>query len=349
MLYLNNPKNNSTVSLAGEFQKSFTSATERAARENLSADFKFDWSDIKIGEDREEHSLPLPVRFEWMDRPCEVGHNKRRIYTFLMISESSDMHPCAVYVTSKSHYEVYNLKIATKYYWCVQKNGRRSEVFSFTTADEPPRLIRIDGVSNVRDMGGYQCIDGGKIRQGLIYRGSEFENKMHITTLGVDDLRRLGIRTELDLRGEAVLDVAHPTADLLGLKRIHLKSEAYACLFNDGEEDELHTFFSAFAVRDNYPIYYHCRGGADRTGSYAFILGALLGMSLDDLILEYEITSLSVWGTRLRKHRLFVPFLDSFMALEGESLSDKAKTFLRVNARLSEEQINKICEINIEK
>ena len=103
--------------------------------------------------------------------------------------------------------------------------------------------------------------------------------------------------------------------------------------------------FSAFTRPENYPIYFHCRGGADRTGSYAFILGALLGMSLDDLLLEYELTSLSIWGARLRKHRLFAPFLEAFMALEGETLSDKARTFMRNNAGLTDSEIDKISEI----
>ena len=122
----------------------------------------------------------------------------------------------AVYVTSRSSCEVYNLKISTAYYWCVQKNGRRSSVFSFITASDLPRFIKIDGVSNVRDMGGYPLSSGAKIRQGLVYRGSEFENAMHITDEGVDDILRLKIKTDLDLRGEAFRDVAYPTSPLFG-------------------------------------------------------------------------------------------------------------------------------------
>ena len=349
MLYLKKPLNGATVSLATEYQKNFTSAEERARRATLDADFNFEWNDIKIGLDREEHSLPAPVRFEWMDRPNEIGHNNRRIYTYLLISEFPDMSSPEVHVTTRSSFEVFNLKISTTYYWCVQKNGRRSSVFSFITASDLPRFIKIGGISNVRDMGGYPLVSGGKIKQGLVYRGSEFENKMHLTETGVKDIARLGIKTDLDLRGEAKRDVAYSTSEILGLQRINIKSEAYAGLFEPSEQEELHAFFTAFSNPDNYPIYYHCRGGADRTGSYAFILGALLGMTLDDLILEFELTSLSIWGARLRKHRLFIPFFEAFMALDGESLSDKARTFIRSNAGLTEKAIDKICEILIQK
>jgi hypothetical protein len=349
MLYLKKPENGATVSLATEYQKTFTSDEERARRATLDAEFSFEWNDIKIGADREEHSLPAPVRFEWMDRPNEVGHNNRRIYTYLLISESADMSSPEFYVTTRSSYEVYNLKISTKYYWCVQKNGRRSSVFSFHTASDLPRFIRIGGVSNVRDMGGYPLLSGGVIRQGMVYRGSEFENKMHLSATGVDDISRLGIKTDLDLRGEAIRDVENPTSLILGLKRISIKGQAYEGLWYEDQKEDLRGFFTAFTDPDNYPIYYHCRGGADRTGSYAFILGALLGMTLDDLLLEYELTSLSIWGARLRKHRLFVPFLDAFMALDGESLSDKARGFIRNHAGLSDEEIDRICDILIKK
>ena len=71
-------------------------------------------------------------------------------------------------------------------------------------------------------------------------------------------------------------------------------------------------------------------------------------MSLDDLFLEYELTSLSIWGTRVRNHKLFKKFLNSFFALPGETNAEKARNFLRVNAGLSDAQIDKIYEIALE-
>ena len=34
-----------------------------------------------------------------------------------------------------------------------------------------------------------------------------------------------------------------------------------------------------FAEEENYPIYFHCRGGADRTGMIAMLLRAIAGVS----------------------------------------------------------------------
>ena len=44
--------------------------------------------------------------------------------------------------------------------------------------------------------------------------------------------------------------------------------------------------FEAFAQADQHPVYYHCYGGADRTGVVGFMLGALLGMSYTDLVID---------------------------------------------------------------
>ena len=70
-------------------------------------------------------------------------------------------------------------------------------------------------------------------------------------------------------------------------------------------------------------------------------------MTLEDLILEYEITSISIWGGRNRNHHLFREFLDRFNRLSGEALSDKARAFLLEYAGLSTAQIDKIYEIAV--
>ena len=348
MIFLREPKNGARVSLATEYQIEFISEEQRRLRGEADADFKFDWTNVQPGLDREERSHPAPVHFSWCDRPLERGHNGRKIYTFLIISENEDLSSPEVYTTDKSSLDIYNLKIGTKYYWCVQKNGRRSKIYSFTTEFIAPRFIRIDGVSNVRDMGGYVVEGGKRVRQGIIYRGSEFENKMHISEKGINDLLGLKIRTDLDLRGESAKQVDNLITPLFNINRIFVPSEAYEGLFLPDEKDELNTFFSTFANPKNYPIYYHCRGGADRTGSYSFILGALYGMSLDDLFLEYELTSLSIWGTRVRNHKLFSKFLESFFTLPGETNAEKARYFLRTNAGLTDKEIDRIYEIALE-
>ena len=42
----------------------------------------------------------------------------------------------------------------------------------------------------------------------------------------------------------------------------------------------------------------HCWGGADRTGSLAFLMNGLLGVSYNDLCADFEFTGFSVHGER---------------------------------------------------
>ena len=47
------------------------------------------------------------------------------------------------------------------------------------------------------------------------------------------------------------------------------------------------------SAKEDKPVYFHCSVGADRTGSIAFLIGALCGMSEDQLAKEFELTSFS--------------------------------------------------------
>ena len=58
--------------------------------------------------------------------------------------------------------------------------------------------------------------------------------------------------------------------------------------------------FSYLADRNNYPFYIHCSAGADRTGTLCALINGVLGVSEDDLIRDYELTSFSKQGNRWR-------------------------------------------------
>ena len=57
-----------------------------------------------------------------------------------------------------------------------------------------------------------------------------------------------------------------------------------------------------FADEKNYPIYFHCAVGADRTGTIGMYLDTILGMSSEDILLNYNFTSLASDLTRSWYH-----------------------------------------------
>ena len=335
-IQLLSPVGGETVSLFTDAQRAFRAA--EAHRATLDGNLSFKWYNLE--DTGSERSTPAPVRFVFEDD--EEGN-----HYIVLVSEWEDLRdPHTVFTTEKEAF-LYNLKAGARYYWCVQKDGVRSPVSSFVTALDLPRCVKIDGVSNVRDFGGYY-VDGGRIRQGLLYRGSEFEIHTHLSTEGANELRALGIRTDLDLRGEVVGKGLHPTSALFGMKYVLLPAVPYCEVFAREHKTNTRRFFMLLAKKSAYPIYFHCWGGADRTGTLAFLLGAFLGMKKEDLIYEYEFTSLSRWGTRTRNYPPFIDFIAHFEALTGDTYKEKARFFLQEVLGISLQTLTDIEKILIE-
>ena len=108
-----------------------------------------------------------------------------------------------------------NLMIGMTYNWTGEKPDGTTVSGSFITSAQPPRtaLIPVPGstelISNVRDIGGWPLIGttaGGEttVRQGLVFRGACPDPYYALSSEEKDAnplYRQLGVRTEIDLRG----------------------------------------------------------------------------------------------------------------------------------------------------
>ena len=252
---------------------------------------------------------------------------------------------------------VHSLKTNTKYYWRVvgtdcQARPISSAVASFTTKDELPRWIFVDGVSNVRDMGGWTTKDGRRVRQGLVYRGGEMRIHMMVTAEGIRFLEHeLGLHSLLDLRsaGELAKDSNHGSS-LSPLVRWHnTPISGYAGCGTDAQKELYAKAFRIIIEPTNLPLYTHCWGGADRTGTLIFLLNATLGVKDDDLLRDYELTSLSLWGSRSRETDLFKGF-DAFLETlaPGQDYQAKAVAYWKA-AGITDKEIEMLREMFLEK
>ena len=188
------------------------------------------------------------------------------------------------------------------------KKAHESSVASFTTDAQPPRWIAIEGrTKNIRDLGGWKTRDGRRVKQGLVFRGQGLnDNSVNGDAKGanrlmVEDIalftQTLGVKTDLDLRsGRELADMKQSPLGA-GVKLIHHPSSAYNGIFKKNP-DELSSSgmktmaenFRVFCDEKNYPIYFHCIGGADRTGSLAYVLNGILGVDKHDLDVDWEAT-----------------------------------------------------------
>ena len=190
-----------------------------------------------------------------------------------------------------------NFRVGHKYFWRVTSGDAVSEARSFETYPDKIRPVEISGIYNVRDVGGRMTDSGRRIKQGLLYRGTQFEHmpedKSELNDHGrLIILRDLGIKTELDLRGDDDMD-ENPVVPELRVYRF-LGGSYYETFPECDYREALRGTVRVLLDESNYPIYMHCAAGADRTGTVAYYLESILGVPVDDIMLGYKITGLSL-------------------------------------------------------
>ena len=237
---------------------------------------------------------------------------------------------------------------------CGKSNaGHVSLISSFRTSARPPRWIALEGrVDNIRDLGGWRTEDGGKVRSGLVYRGAGLNDNSLAgidrgrNRLTVEDVRYmtevLGIKTDLDLRGAR--ETAGMKESPLGpaVSFVNIDASSYAGLFTAEGKSAMAKAFRLFCDKANYPIYFHCIHGADRTGSLAYVLNGVLGVPKEDLERDWESSFYpKVRGVENPDDWRSCNYFDTGFSAYGEdaeALSVRIKRYL-VECGVTEEEI----------
>ncbi len=299
----------------------------------------------------QELSRPKAVRFSWTVSPS-VSY----VTYSLKLSKSPDMTDAETFTSTSTSLSVYNLEIGRTYYWQVDftKNSQTttSPVSSFTTENLAPRNLYIDGITNVRDIGGYTTLDGKVVRQGRIYRCSKLnENtstKSLITSEGKKEfVERLGVKTEIDLRRD--IEYGHITSSPLGSSVQYLRFPMeYETLLISDNLPYIKQIFETFADEKNYPIIFHCSIGTDRTGCIAYLLEGLLGMSESDMIRDYLFSNFANIDKSRAITKIHNQYPRPMKNKVGDTLQQKIYTYLSVNVGISTEVLDKVIELNLE-
>ena len=215
-----------------------------------------------------------------------------------------------------------NLFVNTEYYWKVVADEEESDIGTFTTDNYPRWILARSltgeedgrGIYNVRDNGGYMTSSGKRVKQGLVYRGGEIttmSSSGHYNTITEvakkafrEDMGMVG-GIELDLRGTGDISDGYKACGFAENGDIEYQMHAiksYEQTFTQ-TRSEVAPIFEILKNADKKPVYYHCFGGADRTGTVGFLLNGLLGVSYTDLVIDFELTSYSsINNEHIRNH-----------------------------------------------
>jgi protein-tyrosine phosphatase len=167
------------------------------------------------------------------------------------------------------------------------------------------RLVKLGGMDNFRDAGGYRTADGHWVKMGVVYRSGALNN---LTDADLAKLKRLGISVDYDLRMTSERTsapdrlpsgvryvVANVTGDSTSTTDLPKTVEGAEKLMIDGEKSMVssETAKDAYSrvfngiLADTDGTLYHCSAGKDRTGWASAVLLTALGVPRETVFKDY--------------------------------------------------------------
>lgn len=259
--------------------------------------------------------------------------------------------------TGETSYFVYNLLPQHTYYYQVAANDSVISKGRFDTEGHV-RMIHVPSVRNVRDMGGWKTDDGKRVKYGMLFRGGELNGKHIVEQADIDELLRLGIGAEIDMRALADDGAGTSALGFVGEDDVEEGVQpTYYCSNNSTStvsqmsstyyQQRLKKQFEFIVsnLRDGRAVYHHCAWGADRTGVLSLLLEGMLNVSFDNLIKDYELTAFAE-GIILKSK--IEPILNYLNNLEGDTFSDKICYYWTNRVNVSVEDIEYFRSVMLE-
>lgn len=242
---------------------------------------------------------------------------------------------------------IYNL-IPNRHY-SIQAEGQE---WSFNTLGQL-RMLKLEGVNNVRDLGGWPLANGHTLRYGCIIRGAELNTTLPsshpMATLhqaSASDIQMLrqvvGIRAELDLRAGSEIPSLHSAmGDDIRYKNCPQCTPSP--IYGPDQAWTEPMQFVTECLKEGRSVYVHCRWGADRTGLFCMLIEGLLGVSESNLAKDFELTSFA-GDSRFRTDTRFRQSIAYIKSLPGQDLQEQFHTYW-LTCGAKEEELQQLIEL----
>ena len=298
-------------------------------------------------------STPNKVTLKW---DYEVPSDKELSKFVVTFGQEQDLSDgLTVNGTKQNQISFYNSYIGTNYFKVTAKftddTEESSEIKTFKVQDVAPRNLYAGNMPNVRDMGGRATVAGGRLRQGLIYRGAgnRFDNSSQI-----DDECKNILLNQLKIKTE--INVANSTSNNMNLEGTTVQDcfMAYGAVPYSNlarNSVRIRQIMEILADENNYPVFYHCRIGTDRTGITGMMINGLLGVDFDECLQDYLFSNFAPIDNQRYPHKSSDPngddiakYIDALLELPGDTFQQKVYLALRMIG-CSAAQLDKIIDI----
>lgn len=196
---------------------------------------------------------------------------------------------------------------------------------------DPRRVVSLEGGRNFRDLGGYQTLDGRRIKWGKLYRSgsmarltvSDYERLSKLSIKTVCDLRTVQERTAEPNKWCEVAGIgywAREHGDSFGeLRKVMVaglsSAEMARAAMIEGyrqlpfEQAPAHRVLFNRLAAGEVPLVFNCAAGKDRAGTAAALILCALGVPretvVDDYVLTDRVVDLeAIFTDRKRKNEL---------------------------------------------
>ncbi|MEH7459911.1 tyrosine-protein phosphatase [Bacillus sp. JJ1127] len=243
------------------------------------------------------------LHIQWENGPEEVS-----IYWSISPEQIEGNGEFLLKISGESSCTIKNPSVDVRpYFRLVGSNGQ-----AVTIAE---RKLPLQGAFNFRDLGGYETIDGRRVKWGKLYRSEELAG---LTEADINYLQQFGLKLICDYRTD--FEVKHkPNPSITGARQVCLpvmqdlakdlnineffqvgdlsvlgKPGEYLVNMNKdfvtGNEAFVH-FLQLAQDPGNLPLVNHCTAGKDRTGFGSALLLLLLGVPEETVMQDYLLSN----------------------------------------------------------
>ena len=276
-----------------------------------------------------EHSFPNQVTITWN----YTAPSGKTIKNFSIVTgQEQDLSDgYTITGTTNKSISFYNPFLGTNYFKVIanftDNTSEHSAIKTFLVDETAPRNVKIDTMSNCRDMGGRTTYAGGKIRQGMIYRTAQTGDNPS-SAIKEEMLNRFKVKSEIYVKdGGGSTSPLGSSVQFFNCS-MDYGATPYSNLTRNAER--LRKVFSVLGDINNYPLFYHCRIGTDRTGICGVAINGLLGVPFNEVIQDYAFSNFGKIDGQRYPHKAndtngddIAKYIDEILLMPGKNFQEQ--------------------------